>query len=213
MVLIILGIKLAGSALFTVSFSWITVFAAFWKKIFLGKDQTCYQWIAIAILTFGLCYNAIGAKGEFGDEVLQGVLASVGAAVVYSVYYIFCDVLGNLPDAPSPEALAAFDGLTGTCLISIYILVVDGPRWEEWVSNTDGRSMLRVNKVIHLYTFSTHSLYIHSLHILRTYILYIFSLHIHSLHILYTFSNSRLPFPALLESYQQGVNPHGQRGR
>jgi drug/metabolite transporter (DMT)-like permease len=133
MLLMVIGIKNAGSALFFVTFSWITVFAALWKKIFLGKDQTCYQWVAIMILTFGLCINSVGSTQAFGDDVLFGLVASTGSAIIYSVYYIFCDILGNLPDAPPPEALAAFDGLSGTVIICIYILVVDGPRWQAWV--------------------------------------------------------------------------------
>jgi drug/metabolite transporter (DMT)-like permease len=133
MVLLTTSISLAGSAIFFVTFSWITVFAAGLKKIFLKKDQTAYQWASLFVLTSGLCISALDARVNYGIEVFYGVLAGMGSAVVYSVYYIFCDIVGHLEDAPSPESLCAFDGLVGTWVLAIYILVFDGRQWEELV--------------------------------------------------------------------------------
>jgi drug/metabolite transporter (DMT)-like permease len=133
MALLTTSIALAGSAIFFVTFSWVTVFAATWKKIFLKKDQTAYQWASLLLLTAGLCVSALEARVSYGMDVFYGVLAGIASAVVYSVYYIFCDIVGHLENAPSPESLAAFDGLVGTWVLAVYILVFDGRHWEELV--------------------------------------------------------------------------------
>ena len=50
MLLLVTSIALAGSSLFFITFSWITIFAALLKRIFLGKDQTRYQWFALILM-------------------------------------------------------------------------------------------------------------------------------------------------------------------
>ena len=72
MLLLVASISLAGSALFFITFSWITVMAATLKKCFLGKDQTGYQWFALLFMTFGLCTSAAGAKIDYGINVFYG---------------------------------------------------------------------------------------------------------------------------------------------
>jgi drug/metabolite transporter (DMT)-like permease len=135
MLLITISISYAGSSIFFVTFSWITIFAAVLKRIFLGKGQTCYQWVALIVLTIGLCSSAADAEVDDGPKVFYGVMAGMGSAVVYSIYYVICDVLGHLEDAPSPESLCAFDGLVGTWCIGLYIALHDGPHWQELVDD------------------------------------------------------------------------------
>lgn len=133
MLFLVTSIALAGSALFFITFSWITVFAATLKRIFLGKDQTPYQWFALVFMTMGLCASAADADMDYGVRVFYGILAGFGSAIVYSVYYIVCDVIGHMKDAPSPESLCAFDGLVGTWILGTIIIVFKGPEWDEVV--------------------------------------------------------------------------------
>jgi drug/metabolite transporter (DMT)-like permease len=133
MLLIVLSISHCGSALFFITFSWITIFAATLKRMFLGKGQTCYQWFALVFMTVGLCASAAGADVDYGIDVFKGVFFGFCSAIVYSVYYITCDSIGHMKDAPSPESLCAFDGVVGSWLLGTYIVLVKGPYWDEIV--------------------------------------------------------------------------------
>jgi hypothetical protein len=135
MILIIVSISLAGSSLFFITFSWITVLAALLKTFFMGYGQTKYQWLSLILMTFGLCCSALDARMLYGMRVFYGILAGFGASIVYSIYYITCDALGNLKDAPSPESLAAFDGLVGTLVLGLAIMFYEGPHWSAFVVN------------------------------------------------------------------------------
>jgi hypothetical protein len=76
MLLLVTSIALAGSSLFFITFSWITIFAALLKRIFLGKDQTRYQWFALVFMTMGLCASAAGADMDYGIKVFYGILVN-----------------------------------------------------------------------------------------------------------------------------------------
>jgi Kef-type K+ transport system membrane component KefB len=69
MLLIAISISLAGSSVFFVTFSWITIFAATWKRIFLKQGQSYYQWAALILLTMGLCMSAADADVDYGPKV------------------------------------------------------------------------------------------------------------------------------------------------
>jgi hypothetical protein len=85
-------------------------------------------------MTIGLCFSATDARMSFGPRVFEGVIAGFGSAAIYSVYYLICDVIGHLPDKPSSESLAAFEGLTGTLILGLIVIFVrPGPDWTESV--------------------------------------------------------------------------------
>jgi drug/metabolite transporter (DMT)-like permease len=97
LVLIVTSISLAGSSIFFLTYAWVTVIAALLKYVWLGKNQSRYQWVALVTMTLGLCYSATDVRMSYGLNVFYGVLAGFGSAVVYSVYYVMCDILGHLP--------------------------------------------------------------------------------------------------------------------
>ena len=63
---------------------------------------------------------------------------------MYSIYYITCDIIGHMEDAPSPESLAAFDGLVGTWFLGFIIIFFKGPEVVSsvsYVSEATGQSI------------------------------------------------------------------------
>jgi len=154
----------AGSGLFTVLYSSVTVWAALMKWQVVGVRPTVMQWAALVVITIGLALSAwdsltSNTSKELG-EVILGISTGIAGAVFYGAFYVLSDVvLKGEGDGlePPPSVMSAFVGMLNTVLLAVYILLYDGPRWAENVSkevDTDGGSFYAIVLVYILLTLT-----------------------------------------------------------
>lgn len=139
-------IAISGSALYVVLFSSSTVFAALLKWGILGVLLSPWQWGSIVLIMLGLVLSSVNDLATSSTDPLHtavGVCCGLGAALVYAGYYTLSEMIvkgyGKAPEdtlrPPSPATLAAFSGLVNSFIIGLYILLYDGPRWQQQVAS------------------------------------------------------------------------------
>merc|ERR1740130_141880 len=65
------GNMLAGSGVFAVIYSSVTVWCAVLSRLFLQRVMTAYQWAAVLSVFFGLTLTGLGARND-GPRVVLG---------------------------------------------------------------------------------------------------------------------------------------------
>ena len=113
-----LSIIWAGSALWTVVYSSVTLFSAAIKKVVLGKGQSRWQWAALGLTTCGLVLSVVAEDlPHLGPNVAAGVAAGFGGALSFGFMYVLSEVVMTPPQepaaAPVPLAVAAATGSGG----------------------------------------------------------------------------------------------------
>ncbi|KAI8814713.1 hypothetical protein BJ742DRAFT_784079 [Cladochytrium replicatum] len=116
------GLFYVGSGLYQVIYSSVIVFTALMARVFLKRNLTIGQWIAVITITFGLSLNALGggsSKSQTGDihsgeseeaRVAFGFLITLTGTAIYAMVYILND---HLMSSTSPffESLKPLFGI------------------------------------------------------------------------------------------------------
>ncbi|RYH17551.1 DMT family transporter [archaeon] len=110
------GLMLAGSAIYTVAYSSVTIYTAILAMFFLNKKLHYMQWLGIIIIAFGLAVVSIGAQAD-GSDVLTGVCMILLGSVSHACTYVVTEyVLVYTDDPISPERLCFVLGLFASSL-------------------------------------------------------------------------------------------------
>lgn len=116
--LVLDGLLFAGSAIFTVAFSSVTIYTAILSYIVLGRILNYKQIFGMIVVVIGLAFGAIDA-GSLGNDVLIGSIFILLGAFFHSVNYIISECTLTTFDNPIRPELLAF--LLGTIGIFINI--------------------------------------------------------------------------------------------
>eukprot|EP01039_Chlorochromonas_danica_P000732 gene732-796_t len=85
--LILDGLMAAGSAIYTVVYSSVTVYTALLAYFFLHRHLHLMQWVGIIIVFLGLAVVSIGAKSD-GSDVLYGVVLILTGSLSHASMYV-----------------------------------------------------------------------------------------------------------------------------
>jgi drug/metabolite transporter (DMT)-like permease len=114
--LILDGLMLAGSAIYTVTYSSVTIYTALLAYIFVGHRLHVVQWVGVVTVFIGLAVVSIGAKAD-GPDVSLGVLFILTGSFSHACTYVLAEyLLIFMADPMSPEALCLHLGAVGTGL-------------------------------------------------------------------------------------------------
>jgi len=134
----------AGSGLYTVLYSSVTVFTALIKWKLLHVSLKWLQWLSIAVIVIGLSVSAAddSSSGNNVTDKVVGIASGIIAAMFYGGYYVLSDAIVNgtygtdeAATAPEPATVAAFVGLLNSLIIGLYICLFDGPQWEDLIAS------------------------------------------------------------------------------
>ena len=83
-------ISVAGSSVFVVLYSSVTIFAALIKRFYLGKQFSNMQWSGLGLIVCGLALSEIKdfGNGKSIGETLIGIFCGLGSAGFYAMYYV-----------------------------------------------------------------------------------------------------------------------------
>ena len=147
------GLDLAGSAIFGIIFSSVTVWSALFTCLILKKCQTKIKIAGIMLVVFGLalpCFDSsagehVDSDGD-GDgtvdvnndgvgevsEVKWGILLTTLGTLFYGLEYCLCERMYSVYDKPSDsKALCFYTGAWGLFFTLVWMAFITIPRWEE----------------------------------------------------------------------------------
>lgn len=117
--LLFTGLVFAGSGVYTVIYSSVTVFVALIRIFWLNRPLTLGQWVSIIAICCGLAATCISSR-DHGTDVILGVILTFAGSVSMAVMYVVCEHLLSTPSAPPPESVSMFVGLVGSVVMTGY---------------------------------------------------------------------------------------------
>jgi drug/metabolite transporter (DMT)-like permease len=127
------GLMYAGSAIFTVVYSSVTIYTAVFARIFLGTKISWGQLVGILVVFFGLAVVSIGARAD-GRDVLFGIIVILFGTMVHSSTYILSEyVLVFSEDPVSAELLCTLLGFISGFFNISWQLVYTLPNFDKLV--------------------------------------------------------------------------------
>lgn len=160
------GLIYAGSAIFTVIYSSITIYTAVFSYVFLNRQLHVMQWVGVVVVMVGLAMTSLSAKND-GIDVEFGVFLILLGTAVHSFTYIMSEyLLVVVEDAIAPQLLSSILGAIGSFLILCWQLIYTLPNYQtkvvdEFHRHKDGSIevilvsylVLSVNAMVHALCF------------------------------------------------------------
>jgi len=124
------GNMLAGSAIFAVVYSSVTVWCALLSRLLLQRVLNPAQWAAVLLVFFGLALAGLGARSD-GSQVLVGA----GMVVVGSFLHAFTHVVSELVSVRGgkvpPQINCCVQGLTACLVVGAWECVYTLPHLDK----------------------------------------------------------------------------------
>lgn len=157
------GNMLAGSAVFAVIYSSVTIWSAILSRLLLDKRLSKPQWIAILTVFSGLIITQLGANSE-GSKVFQGGLMICAGSALHASAGVLSELVSVKGACIPPHVNCAVQGFTAAALLGSWQIVYTIPHWDlisesmEASETTSGEAILlglglAVGNFIHAATF------------------------------------------------------------
>jgi drug/metabolite transporter (DMT)-like permease len=127
------GLVCAGSAVFTVIYSSVTVYTAVFSRFFFGRQLHYLQWAGVFTVMLGLTSSSIGATfgvDEGEEDVGIGVIMIVIGSMFHSLVYILTESILKSEDPVAPEFLGSFMGFVGVAVFGLWQVFYTFPRFQ-----------------------------------------------------------------------------------
>ena len=132
------GLVNAGSAIFTVVYSSVTVYTALFSWLFFGRQLHYMLWSGVCLVMLGLLSSTFGSNmfsGADNEDVGLGILMIMVGSMFHSLYYIVSESVLKDDNPIAPEFLGTFQGIFGTTVFGLWQLLYTIPRWETLISD------------------------------------------------------------------------------
>lgn len=154
-VLVMNGLLMAGSALYTVSYSSVTIFTAIFASCFLHNRLTIIQWVGVVIVVCGLTLVTVGA-GDEGKLISYGIVLILIGAAMHSMNYILCEHMLSHQQSPvRPTYLSFLLGLVSLSLNLLWQLFYTYPRRQRLIYDSITAANGNGNVIAICYAFLT----------------------------------------------------------
>ena len=132
-----IGLELAGSAIFGIIYSSVTVWTALFTCLILRKGQSAVKMVGIASVVAGLALPTLDAAdtSESGRSVLIGIVLTFVGTLFYALEYTLCERAFTLYSKPlDSKQLCFYTGVWGMGFTAIWMCLCTLPRWDELVT-------------------------------------------------------------------------------
>lgn len=156
------GLMLAGSAIYTVAYSSVLIYTAIFSYYFVHRSLNHRQWIGILTVMFGLAIASLGAKAD-GKDVLIGFILVLIGSLTHSLTYVGSEYLLTLSEEPiRPEYLSFLLGSIGTSINLCWQCVYTFPRAQTLILDNITSHQGSVHIILACYVFLLICACIHS---------------------------------------------------
>ena len=130
------GLICAGSAVFTVIYSSVTVYTALFSRLFFGRELHYMQWGGVFMVMLGLTSSSIGASfggGEGEEDTGIGIIMIIIGSMFHSLVYILSESILKSDDPVAPEFLGSFMGFVGVFVFGLWQVFYTIPRFQDLI--------------------------------------------------------------------------------
>ena len=133
------GAGLAGSTIFAVIYSSVTIWTACWSRLILKRSLSWTQWLAVFIVFGGLSMSALDSA-QMGPMVRRGASFVVVGSAMHGMTYVLSEAImssSNSHDGTDHLTVrqnAAIQSLLATVILGIWQLVYTVPHWQDAIA-------------------------------------------------------------------------------
>ena len=127
------GLVSAGSAIFTVVYSSVTVYTALFSWFFFGRPLHFMQWSGVFFVMLGLVSSSYGSSFGSEDDVGIGIIMIMVGSMFHSLSYIVSESILKSDHAISPEFLGSILGIAGCIVFGTWELAYTLPRFQKLI--------------------------------------------------------------------------------
>ena len=125
------GLLYAGSAIFTVIYSSVTVYNAIFAHIILKKHLHFFQWCGVVFVMLGLALTSLGTKND-GKDVFFGICLILVGSMIHSSTYIMSEISLVRTESPiAPQLLCTLLGSIELVAIVCWQIYYTLPNYEQ----------------------------------------------------------------------------------
>jgi len=127
------GAAWAGSTLFAVIYSSVTVWTAVWSRLFLQRRLIWQQWAAVFVVFCGLTITAWDST-SLGPAVQRGALCVVIGSALHAACYVWSEaIMGSTTHALTIQQNAAVQSIMAMSVFGAWQVIYTIPNWNEAV--------------------------------------------------------------------------------
>jgi drug/metabolite transporter (DMT)-like permease len=149
--IILSGLALAGSVIYTVAYSSTTMYTAILAFLLLKKSLHPLQWAGVVMVMAGLAVVSIGAE-EDGTDVVAGFFMILCGSLTHALTYIGSEyVLSFCEDPVEPELFSFINGVFGTLINLLWQCFYTIPRYKTLLIDSISAAHGSITKIILCY--------------------------------------------------------------
>ncbi|GIQ83026.1 hypothetical protein KIPB_004272 [Kipferlia bialata] len=132
---VIFGQLWVGSAMYTIVYSSVPIWAAIGSRILVGRKLTNQQWAFIGTVVTGLGISGVDALNQPGDRMVAGCVVTLIGTIMHSGTYFLAEAVLRRPDQRPlhPQRYCGLVGIFDVLWLMLYVLIYTVPRWQELV--------------------------------------------------------------------------------
>ena len=157
------GLLYAGSAIFTVIYSSVTVYNAIFAHIILNKHLHFFQWCGVLIVTLGLALTSLGTSND-GKDVFFGICLILVGSMTHSSTYIMSEISLVRTESPiAPQLLCTLLGSIQSIVIICWQIYYTLPKYDQKITQEIRLHNGNIYYIILAYVLLSTAAMVHSL--------------------------------------------------
>lgn len=124
------GNMFAGSAIFAVIYSSVTIWAALLSRVLMQRILTAWQWCGILTVFFGLAITGIEAKNQ-GDRIFLGASMVTVGAILHALSHSLSEFVSVRGPRIPPYVNSCVQGMVCLVLIGSWQCTYTASNWEK----------------------------------------------------------------------------------
>ncbi|PHJ24966.1 transporter permease protein [Cystoisospora suis] len=124
------GLVFAGSAAYTITASWSTVWTALLSLLILHKRLAGYQWLGILLICIGFSLKAMQVNFSETNHEAIGVLLTLIASVLHGLSFVLNEMFLTGDARMEGPNLVGMCGLISSSFLTVWMLIWTIPQWE-----------------------------------------------------------------------------------
>ncbi|PFH32723.1 transporter/permease protein [Besnoitia besnoiti] len=146
------GLVFAGSAAYTITASWSTVWTALLSLLLLQKQLKKHQWIGIVLICVGFSLKAMHVNFVQTNHEAIGILLTLFASVLHGLSFVLNEKFMTGENQIEGPNLVGMCGLISSTVLTAWVLVWTVPQWDALVTAEIARKGGSIPVVVVTYT-------------------------------------------------------------
>ncbi|CAJ1968880.1 unnamed protein product [Cylindrotheca closterium] len=138
------GASMAGPTIFAIVYSSVTVWAALFSQLFLGRKMNLGQWMFVLVVFGGLMLTT-GGSMHLGKDVVNGLVLILFGSMMHALTYVMCEAVMTVGEhILTIRQNCAIQGIVAAFCYLLWQAVYTYPRFEDkiWEPMQDAGSTI-----------------------------------------------------------------------